>query len=57
MHEVDHTIRDILETIERVEVKVAGKSFDEFQADWGFRFAVRVRSKSFRKRRGGCRTT
>jgi uncharacterized protein with HEPN domain len=30
MREVDHTIRDILETIERVEAKVAGKSFDEF---------------------------
>jgi uncharacterized protein with HEPN domain len=40
MRQVDHTIHDILETIGRVELKVAGKSFEEFQADWEFRFVV-----------------
>jgi uncharacterized protein with HEPN domain len=40
MRQVDHTIHDILETIARVESKVAGKSFEEFQADWEFRFVV-----------------
>jgi uncharacterized protein with HEPN domain len=40
MRQVDHTIDDILETIGRVESKVAGKSFEEFQADWEFRFVV-----------------
>ena len=40
MRPVDHTIHDILETIARVEAKVVGKSFDEFQADWEFRFVV-----------------
>ena len=28
------TIHDILETIERVQGKIAGKSFAEFEADW-----------------------
>ena len=40
MRQVDHTIHDILETIARVEEKVAGKSFEAFQAGWEFRFAV-----------------
>lgn len=40
MRRVDHTLHDILETITRVEVKMAGKRFEEFQADWEFRFAV-----------------
>ncbi len=40
MRQVDHTLHDILETIARVEAKVAGKSFEEFQADWEFRFVV-----------------
>jgi uncharacterized protein with HEPN domain len=33
-------IHDILETIERVQSKVAGKTFAEFEADWEFRFVV-----------------
>jgi uncharacterized protein with HEPN domain len=40
MRQVDHTLHDILETITRVESKVTGKSFEEFQADWEFRFVV-----------------
>lgn len=40
MRQADHTIHDILETIARVELKVAGKSFAEFQADWEFQFVV-----------------
>ncbi len=40
MRQIDHTIHDILETIRRVDSKVAGKSFEEFQADWEFRFVV-----------------
>jgi uncharacterized protein with HEPN domain len=37
---VGHAIQDILETIDRVQGKVAGKSFAEFQGDWEFRFVV-----------------
>jgi uncharacterized protein with HEPN domain len=37
---VGHTIHDILETIERVQGKIAGKSFAEFEADWELRFIV-----------------
>ena len=37
---VGHTIHDILETIERVQGKTAGKSFAEFAADWELRFIV-----------------
>jgi uncharacterized protein with HEPN domain len=37
---VGHAIRDILETIERVEGKVVGKTFADFEADWEFRFVV-----------------
>jgi uncharacterized protein with HEPN domain len=33
-------IHDLLETIERVQSKVAGNTFDEFQADWALRFIV-----------------
>jgi uncharacterized protein with HEPN domain len=33
-------ITDILETIARVRGKLAGKSFDEFAADWELRFIV-----------------
>ena len=40
MREVDHTIHDILDTIARVESKVAGKDFEEFQGDWEFRFVL-----------------
>lgn len=40
MREVNHTLHDILETIARVETKVSGKRFEEFQADWEFRFTV-----------------
>ena len=34
------TIHDILETIERVQGKIAGKSFAEFEAGWEMRFIV-----------------
>jgi len=37
---VAHTIHDILETIERVQVKTAGRAFTDFQADWELRFIV-----------------
>ncbi len=37
---VSHAVQDILETIARVEGKVAGRTFAEFQADWEFRFAI-----------------
>ena len=37
---VDHTIHDILETIERVQRKVLGKTFAEFENDWELRFIV-----------------
>ena len=37
---VGHNLHDILENIERVQGGVSGKSFDEFQRDWTFRFAV-----------------
>jgi uncharacterized protein with HEPN domain len=40
MRDVDHTLHDILETIARVESKVVGRTFDQFQADWEFRFAI-----------------
>jgi uncharacterized protein with HEPN domain len=35
-----HAIHDILETIDRVQTKVAGKTFAEFSADWELRFIV-----------------
>jgi uncharacterized protein with HEPN domain len=37
---VDHTIHDILETIERVQQKTAGRTFAEFVLDWELRFIV-----------------
>jgi uncharacterized protein with HEPN domain len=37
---VAHTIHDILETVERVQVKTAGKTLAEFEADWELRFIV-----------------
>jgi uncharacterized protein with HEPN domain len=36
----DHTIYDNLETIGRVQAKVADKTFAEFEADWEFRFIM-----------------
>jgi uncharacterized protein with HEPN domain len=38
--QVAHTLNDILETIERVQTKVADKTFEEFEADWELRFIV-----------------
>lgn len=35
-----HAIQDILETIDRVQAKVAGKTFADFETDWEFRFVV-----------------
>ena len=53
MRQVDHTVRDILDTITRVELKIKGKSFEEFQADWEFRFvlqrAIEVVSEATRR--------
>jgi uncharacterized protein with HEPN domain len=40
MRSVEHTINDILETITRVESKTLGKSFQDFQGDWEFRFIL-----------------
>jgi uncharacterized protein with HEPN domain len=37
---IDHTVQDILETIERVQSKTAGKSLEDFQAEWELRFIV-----------------
>src|ERR1700686_3090480 len=37
---VVHTIDDILETVERIQLKTAGKTFAEFDADWELRFIV-----------------
>jgi uncharacterized protein with HEPN domain len=33
-------IHDIVETIDRVQGKIAGTSFEEFSADWELRFIV-----------------
>jgi uncharacterized protein with HEPN domain len=35
-----HITHDILETIERLQTVVSGKTFSEFQADWMLRFIV-----------------
>jgi uncharacterized protein with HEPN domain len=40
MRAVSPAIHDILETIQRVQAKVAAKTFAEFEADWEFRFAI-----------------
>lgn len=40
MREVEHILHDILETIGRVESKMTGKTFEEFEADWEFQFVV-----------------
>ena len=37
---IDHTIHDILDTIERVQTKIHGKIFAEFETDWELRFIV-----------------
>jgi len=37
---VDHTIHDILETNERVQRKILGRIFAEFDNDWESRFIV-----------------
>lgn len=37
---VGHVVHDILQTIERVQTRTVGVTFDEFQADWELRFAV-----------------
>ena len=53
MRQVDHTIHDILETISRVESKVAGKTFQDLESDWEFRFvlqrAIEVISEATRR--------
>jgi uncharacterized protein with HEPN domain len=36
----DHTLRDILETIERVQWKTQDKPFAEFASDWELQFIV-----------------
>ena len=40
VRKVGHTIHDLLETMSRLQAKVAGKSFVEFEADWELRFIV-----------------
>lgn len=40
MRDFGPAIHDILETISRVESKIAGRTFEQFQADWEFRFAI-----------------
>jgi uncharacterized protein with HEPN domain len=35
-----HILRDVLETIARVEGKTSGKSYSEFMQDWEFQFVV-----------------
>ncbi len=37
---VGHTLHDILETIERVQSKIGGKTFAEFESEWELRFIV-----------------
>jgi len=37
---ISHTIHDVLETIERIEGKIAGKTFAEFENDWELCFIV-----------------
>jgi uncharacterized protein with HEPN domain len=37
---IGQAIRDIRETIDRVQTKLAGTSFAEFEADWELRFIV-----------------
>ncbi len=37
---VRHATHDILETIERLQTVISGKTFDDFQADWALRFIV-----------------
>ena len=37
---VRHTIQDLLETIDRVQNKGAGKTFAQLEADWEFQFVV-----------------
>jgi uncharacterized protein with HEPN domain len=37
---IGHVIHDIIETIERVEWKMRGKTFADFESDWELRFIV-----------------
>jgi uncharacterized protein with HEPN domain len=37
---VSHAIRDLLETIERVQGKIKGKAFADFESDWELKFIV-----------------
>jgi uncharacterized protein with HEPN domain len=37
---VAHIIKDILETIERVQSKIGGKAFADFESDWEKRFIL-----------------
>jgi hypothetical protein len=50
-------INDILETIDRVQSKVAGKTLTEFRGDWELRFIVERAIESYRRQRVACRTT
>lgn len=51
-------INDILETIDRVQSKVAGKTLTEFSGDAGnCASSSSVLSKSYRRQRFACRTT
>jgi uncharacterized protein with HEPN domain len=50
---VDHTIHDILETIERIQAKIVGKTLAEFESDWELRFiaqrAIEIISEATRR--------
>jgi uncharacterized protein with HEPN domain len=37
---IAHTIHDILQTIDRLETKIAGKTFADFENDWELCFIV-----------------
>jgi uncharacterized protein with HEPN domain len=50
---VAHIIEDILETIERVQSKIGGKAFADFESDWEMRFilqrAIEIISEATRR--------
>ena len=37
---VSHVVHDLVETIERVQGKIAGKTFADFENDWELKFIV-----------------
>ncbi len=61
VRKVAHAVHDILETIGRVQAKIASRTFAEFQADWEFRFiiqrAIEIISEATRRLPGELRAT